>query len=142
MDLTKYDFKHKVIAFAKMDKIGDILSGLGEAGIAMSCIDSLSLDKRQELIDNLEHSANWLTRLKVAADKTIGGGPSEFIRDLKESPADEVMVCVETHDENEKEKIFQVFRECGAYKMKYFHPMYVEHGSVEPGHRQEIFPVP
>jgi hypothetical protein len=141
MNKETYDFKNKVIGFVKQAEVDLIFVALEERGITRDRLDCLDQEERRKLMENLEHSSNLWTRLRISADKAIGSGPSELMRDIKQAPADEYMLCIETHHEKQKEEIFDILKAHDATKMKYFHPLYTEHGTTEPGHRQEIFPV-
>ncbi len=141
MDRKHYDFTNKIFAFIDQPETDSVLVALKDIGVSRDHVDFLDYQERKEFIHNLEHASNPITRLRFTADKVIGSGPAEFARDLKESPEGEYLVCVEVPDTKLKDKIFDVLKKCDAHRIKYFHPMYTEHGTVEKGHRQEIFPV-
>lgn len=141
MDRTHYDFTNKMFGFTPKQNLDPVLVALEENGVARDHIDCLDFGDRQALVDNLEHSNNPITWLKYHADKVIGSGPAEFVRDLKDSPEGETLVCVDIDKTIDKQHVMNVLRRCDVHKVKYFHPMYTEHVTVEPGHRQEIQPV-
>ncbi len=141
MDREHYDFTNKMFGFTATQNCDPVLVALEEAGISRDKIDCLDYDDRQTLVDNLEHSKNPITWLKIHADKVIGSGPAEFVRDLKQAPVGETLVCVDIDSDMDKQHVMSVLRRCNVHHVKYFHPMYTEHVTVEPGHRQEIQPV-
>lgn len=141
MDRKHYDFTNKIFAFVDQPSLEPSLVALEELGVQRESIDCLDYEERKEFIHNLEHATNPITRLRFAADKMIGSGPAEFVRDLKQSPEGEYLICIEVSDLKLKDSIFEVLKQCNAHRIKYFNPMYTENGTVEKGHRQEIFPV-
>lgn len=141
MDRVHYDFTNKMFGFTPKQNLDPVLVALEEVGIERDHIDCLDYDERQTLVSNLEHSKNPITWLRIHADKVIGSGPAEFVRDLKQSAEDEVLVSVDIDKNIDKQHVMNVMRRCNVHHVKYFHPMYTEHVTVEPGHRQEIEPV-
>lgn len=141
MDRQHYDFKNKIFGFTPSQNLDLVLVALEQAGVSRSQIDCLDSKERHEFIENLEHSSNLLTRIRFTADKYIGSGPAEFIRDLKDAPVSDMLICIDLEDRAEKEHIFDILRKTNVHKIKYFHPMYTEHATTESGHRQEITPV-
>lgn len=141
MDREHYDFKNKMFGFTPKTNIDTVLMALQETGIEKDHIDCLDYEERQTLVDNLEHSRNPLTWLRIHADKLIGSGPSEFVRDLKQSAIDEVLISIDIDNSVDKQRVMNVMHRCSVHHVKYFHPMYTEHITVESGHRQEIEPV-
>lgn len=142
MKRTSYDFKNKIFGFIHKEELDSVYKQLASSGVASEQIDCLDHRARTKLVESLETSDSPLTRLRIFADKLIGSGPAEFVRDLKFSPHDEYMICVDVAKKNEdRQKVFDALRSARATKVKYFHPMYTQHITTEKGHRQEIIPV-
>lgn len=141
MDRETYDFTNKVFAFVDSDQLQTAVETLEHFGVKRNLMEFLDLKERREFIHNLEHSSNPITRLRFIADKVIGSGPAEFARDLKNSPVNETLICIEIEKASIKDSVFEALRSVNAQRIKYFHPMYTEHGTLENNHRQEIQPV-
>ena len=72
--------------------------------------------------------------------RNIGGGPSEFLRDVEAMKADEALIVVHTKDLS-RDEISALKEKYTALKLnraKHFSPYAVEHLTMEDGHDEEI----
>ena len=136
-----------------MKKLDDLLVGFTTSEHANSLkkeMEALTNESTELSIYNQEAAAQAFTTEASNAtlgeewirffQRNMGGGPSEFLRDVKEMNADEALVVVHTKtlEPKDVEDLKRKYKALRLKKAKHFGSFGVEHLTTEPGHREEL----
>lgn len=130
------DLNHKVFGFVSESNLNSLKRDLEEMDLNSEDILILSAEEAVKAVDVKGEHSGLMDRVRLTLQRWIGGGPSEFLRDVQLTDQYDYLVGVLAGEEDVKEKVAEVFKRNGVHHIKFFHPMYVEHLTVEPGHRQ------
>ena len=101
------------------------------------------LDKTQakkEFLAPNKGSSDLLERINRIFQRHIGGGPTEFLRDIDQMKPNEVLFVAQVDGLNEETKIEikNIMKSCRLRQSKYFGSYAVEHITLEEGHDDEM----
>lgn len=135
-NIENLKLKDIVTAFMPKQKIEILLENLNKRGFDENNVAIFTDSEAGKIVDITKHSMSIMTRIQRIFEGIIGGGPTEFMRDVKRMRKDQYLILVDVKSETEKDEVFAAFRSVKAKRVKYFTKFYVEHGTLESDHRQ------
>lgn len=104
-------------------------------------VEYLTPEEAFELVDPDNDKGTVFKGLLRSVQKHIGGGPSEFLRDVKNMDDDELLLAFEFHEETSSLSISDIresFLRHNVRQAKHFGQYAVEHLTLDPDHREEV----
>ncbi len=104
-------------------------------------VQYLNAEEAFDLVDPDNKKGSAFKGLLRSVQKHIGGGPSEFLRDVKTMSEDEYLLAFEYHEEESPLSIGDIkesFLRHNVRQAKHFGQYSVEHLTLDPNHREEM----
>lgn len=131
------DLNHKIFGFFKEPELEIMKKELNDLGISNNQILIVPASQASDIVDPGGKHSSLFDKARTYMQRVIGGGPSEFMRDVQKNYDQfTYLVGVEVEDDEEKDRVGKILKNHGGHYIKFFHPMYVEHLTVEPDHDQ------
>ncbi len=139
-EVCSFKFNNRIVGFFPRSKGNALVEDLREnLGIDMDCVHLFTGEEAAKVIAPFGgEDCGPFTQLKRFFQRAIGGGIPEFLRDvhLISDSKHKCLICVLVEDESTKDQVADLMRKHHGKKIKYFHPMYVEHLTLEKNHEQ------
>ncbi len=104
-------------------------------------IHFLTSHEAYRLVDPDNNNGSIGKGLLRSVQKHIGGGPSEFLRDVRQMPHDELLLAFEFYPKGDNETIPALkafFKNHRVRQAKYFGQFAVEHLTLDVNHEHEM----
>lgn len=131
------DLNHKIFGFFKEPELEVMKKELMDLGVSEDHILIVPASQASDIVDPGGKHSSLFDKAKTYMQRVIGGGPSEFMRDVqRDYDQFTYMVGVQVEGDEEKDRVGKILKSHDGHYIKFFHPMYVEHLTVERDHDQ------
>lgn len=131
------DLNHKIFGFFGDSELNGLKEDLAQMNISADDLLIIPTERAAEVVDPGGKHSGLFDKARTYFQRAIGGGPAEFMRDIQQRyDGHTFLVGVEVEDDEEKDKVGEILKKHNGHHIKFFHPMYVEHLTVEPNHDQ------
>lgn len=133
-----FELKNRVVGFFNQNQVAQLIENFKNIAIQSDDIEVFSGQEAFDVVDPAGKHSGIIKHFQRVLQRTIGGGESEFMRDVQNiaQSKDKCMVSVHVYGKDRKNKVVEIMRQHSGERIKYFHPGYVEHETLESDHEQ------